>query len=214
MEGANRNGRNGSEQIPEPPKPDILEREMRKDRKQYIQFVIRMLPPVYWKEIWNDVAVKTKLTYFVTVSQEAFALLLYKNGFESWSWMLSDSSSSSDGDGNETQTRPAFKYTSRSEEHVMMRNCGWTVEGLNAFNTLYALVTEDRKDNGSVFDDALLKYYEEKNNKKRRRRPNEERGKRARLEISDDLAGLFAEALGGDDQSTEDDEPSIVAAEL
>ena len=62
--------------------------------------------------------------------------------------------------------------------------------------------------------DALLKYYEEKNNKECRKRPNEERGKRARLEISDDLAGLFAEALGGDDQSTDDAEPAIVAAQL
>ena len=88
MEGANRNGRNGTEQIPEPPTPDILEREMRKDRKQYIQFVIRMLPPVYGKEIWNDMAEKTKLSEFVTASQEAFALLLYKNGFESWLWMM------------------------------------------------------------------------------------------------------------------------------
>ena len=91
MEGANRNGRNGTEQIPEPPKPEILEREMRKDSKQCIQFVIRMLPPVYGKEIWNDVAVKTKLTDFVTASQEAFALLLCKNGNESWAWTLSDS---------------------------------------------------------------------------------------------------------------------------
>ena len=154
---------------------------------------------------------KKKLSEFVTASKEAFALLLYKNGFESWLWMLSDSSSSSDGDGIETPTRPAFKYTSRSEEHVMMRNCGWTVEGLNAFNTLYALVTEDRKEYGSVFDDALLKYYEEKN-KKRRKRHNEERGKRARLEISDDLAGLFAEALGEDYQSMDDEEPSNVEA--
>ena len=50
MEGANRNGRNGTEQIPEPPRPDILEREMRKDRKQYIQFVMRMLPPMYGRK--------------------------------------------------------------------------------------------------------------------------------------------------------------------
>ena len=218
MEGANRTGRNGTEQIPEPPKPEIIEREMRKDSKLYIQFVVQMMPPVYRKEIWNDMAEKTKLSDFVTASQEAFALLLYKNGYEAWSWMMSsDSSSSSDGDGIETPTRPSFKYTSRSEDHVMMRNCGWTVEGLNAFNTLYALVAEDRKENGSAFDDALfLKYYEERNNKQCRKRPGEERGRRSRLKISDDLAGLYAEVLGGDggdDASTDDDEgPAIVAA--
>jgi hypothetical protein len=79
--------------------------------------------------------------------------------------MLSDSSSSSEGDGIEVPMKPTFKYTSRSVNHVMARNSGWTVEGLNAFNTLYRLVTKDREDNGVVFDDALLKYYEERNKK-------------------------------------------------
>jgi hypothetical protein len=51
MEAANRNDRNGTEQVIEPPKPDKLEMEMRTNGKQYIQFVTRMLPPVYSKEI-------------------------------------------------------------------------------------------------------------------------------------------------------------------
>jgi hypothetical protein len=85
LEAANRNGRNQSEQVLEPPKPDIVEMEMRKDVKQYIQFVTWMLPPVYGKEIWNEVVVKTKLSNFVTASQKAFGLLLYKNGYEAWS---------------------------------------------------------------------------------------------------------------------------------
>ena len=62
--------------------------------------------------------------------------------------------------------KPTFKYTSRSVNQVMARNSGWTEEGLNAFDTLYGLVTKDREDNGEVFDDALLKYYEERNKKK------------------------------------------------
>jgi hypothetical protein len=47
LEAANRNGRNQTEQVLEPPKPDILEMEMRTNGKQYIQFVTWMLPPVY-----------------------------------------------------------------------------------------------------------------------------------------------------------------------
>ncbi len=197
---ANRNRRNGSEQVLEPPKPDELEMEMRKDINQYIQFVIRMLPPVCGKEIWNDAAIKTDLSKFVTASQEAFALLLYKNGYEAWSWMSSDSSSSSDGDGTEAQTVPTFKYTSKSIKHLMGRNSGWTVEGLSAFNTLYALVTKDREDNGVVFDEALLKYYEARNNKKRKRVQVEDRSARRNLAICDDLAGLVDEALGSDQE--------------
>jgi hypothetical protein len=197
MEAANRNGRNGTEQVVglEPPKPEKLEMEMRTNSKQYIQFVTRMLPPVYGKEIWNEAAGKTKLSEFVTASQEAFALLLYKNGYEAWSWMLSDTSSSSDGDGNEAPEVPTFKYTSRSNNRVTGRNSGWTVEGLTAFNTLYGMVTKDREENGEVFDEALLYYYEERNTKKRRRAPIEDRGKRQRLKICDDLAGLVEETL-------------------
>jgi hypothetical protein len=206
LEAANRNGRNRSEQVLEPPKPDILEMEMRKDVKQYIQFVTRMLPPVYGKEIWNEVVVKTKLSNFVTVSQEAFGLLLYKNGYEAWSWMLSDSSSSSDGDGIEAPKQPTFKYNSKSINHVMGRNSGLTVEGLNAFNTLYVLVTKDREDNGEAFDDALLKYYEKRNNKKRKRVPVDDRGTRHKLKICDDLAGLVDEELESDPLQSGDEE--------
>jgi hypothetical protein len=88
--------------VVEPPKPDILEMEMRTNGKQYIQFVTRMLPPdcclcTVRKYGMRCVAGKTKLSNFVTASQGAFALLLYKNGYEAWSYMLSDTSSSSDG---------------------------------------------------------------------------------------------------------------------
>jgi hypothetical protein len=192
----------------EPPKPDILEMEMRKDCKQYIQFVTRMLPPVYGKEIWNEIAGKTKLSNFVTTSQEAFALLLYKNGYETWSWMLSDSLSSSEGDGIELPKKPTFKYSSRSVNLVMARNTGWTVEGLNAFNTLNGLVTKDREDNGEVFDAALLKYYEERNKKKRRSVPIEERSTRKQLKICDDLAGLVDEPLASNPLRSGDEENS------
>jgi hypothetical protein len=50
---------------------------------------------------------------------------------------------------------------------VTGRNSGCTVEGLTAFNTLYAMVTKDREDDGEVFDaEALLNYYEERNTQK------------------------------------------------
>ena len=80
----NRNGRAGRvvELQLEPPTPKDLEDKMRKDSEQYIQFVSRMLPPVCGKEAWNEVAEKTKFSTFVTASQEAFALLLYRNGYE------------------------------------------------------------------------------------------------------------------------------------
>jgi hypothetical protein len=210
METANRNLRNGTEQGVEPPKPEKLEMEMRTNSKQYIQFVTRMLPPVYGKEIWNEVAGKSKLSDFVTASQEAFALLLYKNGYEAWSWVLSDSSSSSDSDGIGAPVGPPFKYTSRSKTRVGGRNSGWTMEGLTAFNTLYGMVVKDRTDNGEVFDEALLKYYEERNTKKRRRAPIEDRSRRQRLKMCDDLAGLVDETLASNTLPSGEEEIGVV----
>jgi hypothetical protein len=62
---------------------------------------------VYKKETWKDVAAKTKFSAFATARQEAFALLSYKNGYEAWSWMLSDTYSSSDQHGvEEAPTQP------------------------------------------------------------------------------------------------------------
>jgi hypothetical protein len=55
------------------------------------------------------------------------------------------------------------------------------------------MVTKDREDNGDVFDEALLNYYEQRNTKKRQRVPVEGKGKRQRLTICDDLAGLVDE---------------------
>ena len=79
------------------------------------------------------------------------------------------------------------------------------MEGLNAFNMLYGMVVEDQKENGEAFDEALLKYYEERKNKKRWKPANEGCGKRRQLKLSDDLAGLMAEALGSEDEDEEED---------
>ena len=189
--------RNAEERVVEPPKPKDLEKEMRKDRKQYIQFIVRMLPPVYGKEMWNEIVIKEKFTEFVTASQEAFALLLYKNGYEAWSWIGSDSSSSSDSSGNGgVVARPVFKYIARSKEHVMARNSGWTMQGLEEFNALYNMVKVDRLAHGRDFDEALLDYYMEKKAKKRRSIVSEDMRARKSMKISDDLEGFGEEALG------------------
>jgi hypothetical protein len=127
--------------------------------------------------------------------------------------MLSDSLSSFDGEV------PTFKFTSRSRNGVTGRNSGWTVEvtgrnsqrtveGLTAFNTLYAMVTKDREDNGEVFDEALLNYYEERNTKKHWRVPVEDRGTQQRLTICDDLAGLVDETLASNPLRLGDEEIS------
>jgi hypothetical protein len=88
------------------------------------------------------------------------------------------------------------------------------VEGLSAFNTLYAMVTKDCEDNGDVFDEELLSYYEERNTKKCRRVPVEDRGTRQRLTICDDLVGLVDETLASNPLPSGDEVCEIFIVKL
>jgi hypothetical protein len=96
-----------------------------------------MLLPCVWKETWKDVAVKTKLSAFSTMSEEAFALLMEVGSRvldDAGCWMLLHPLMMGVA---EAPKQPTFKYTSRTKDHVMTRNSSWTVEDLSAFNILY-----------------------------------------------------------------------------
>ena len=90
-------------------------------------------------------------------SQEAFALLLYKNGYENLVWMHDHACMTSDGSdvtakdegGDDDEGCPHYKYTKWSGDFTG-RNGGWTREGMTLYNELYKKVRGDRqKDNGA-----------------------------------------------------------------
>jgi hypothetical protein len=151
------------ERKPDPPKPeDFLAVDgLRGNATRYTEFVDRMIRAVNGKSRYDPSSSTTLLDDLVPPSQEAFALLLYKNGYENWLWMHNHACMTSDGSDvtvgeNDEVGCPSYKYTRRRGD-LTSRNGGWTREGMNLFNELYRKVRADRlNDNG-----AFAKVYRE-----------------------------------------------------
>jgi hypothetical protein len=103
----------------------------------------------------------------IPVSQEAFALLLCKNGHNNWIWMNDNNASSSDGtDCSNDVEKPGCRCTGlRSEKGAMFtrRNGGWSEAGMEAFNSLHAKVKASRAADNGVFDTHCKSHWRSKN---------------------------------------------------
>ena len=171
---------------------------MRSNVDRYTEFADRMVRAVYGtKSRYSPGSSKTLFEDLVSpTSQEAFALLLYQNGYENWVWMHNHASMTSDGSDDTVETGdeeacPHYKYTKRTADFTS-RNGGWTREGMDLFNDLYKKVKEDRQSD----DGAFAKVYREHRvclcGNKRKRRTND--GTRYQQAICDDLDDLWTAA--------------------
>jgi hypothetical protein len=101
---------------------------------------------------------------FVTVGDEAFALLVLENCEEKWMDMY---------DKKETKSYKKNKYTDggKSSQGGRSRNLkGWSNKGLNRFNELYRLVKVDRARKDVAFEGTFLEKMKEKYLGRKRRR--------------------------------------------
>jgi hypothetical protein len=98
----------------------------------------------------------------IPVSQEAFALLLRKNGHKNWIWMHDVNATSSDGtDCSNDAEKPGHLCTClRSEKGALFtrRNDGWSEAGMEAFNSLCAEVKASRAADNGVFDSRCKRH--------------------------------------------------------
>jgi hypothetical protein len=67
--------------------PGEVEESMRRNRLQYTEFTDRMIRAVHGKSRYGEKAVHTLFGSLVSPSQEAFTILLYRNGYHKWVWM-------------------------------------------------------------------------------------------------------------------------------
>jgi hypothetical protein len=88
---------------PDPPEPGELEASMwRGNKLQYTEFTDRMIQAVHRKSPYSEKAADTLFGSLVSpsqqvsksASQQAFTMILYKNGFQKWVWMHNGSVSS------------------------------------------------------------------------------------------------------------------------
>ena len=70
---------------------------LRGNAARYTQFVDRMTRAVNGKTRYNPNSTTKLFEDLISPSQEAFALLLWKNGYENWMWMHDQPCITSDG---------------------------------------------------------------------------------------------------------------------
>jgi hypothetical protein len=180
------------ENSPDPPEPWEIEASMRGDKLQYTEFTDRMIRAVHGKSRYSEKAANTLFGSLVSPSQEAFTMLLYKNGFQKWVWMHNGSVSSEASEasnGNTSDGSPGYIYTARTSD-LTSRNGGWSRMGMLKYNELYKKVKEDRVVDNDAFDSEYIMHWVEKTRGKRKRR----RDNGSQLQsstVSDDLEDLL-----------------------
>jgi hypothetical protein len=165
---------------------------------RYTEFADRMIRAVYGKTRYNPSSSTTLFEDLISPSQEAFTLLLYKNGYENWVWMHNHACLTSDGsdttiggEGEESNAGcPKYEYTKRNGDFTS-RNGGWTREGMTLYNKLYQQVKEDRQADNGTFGKVYREHRACLCGKKRKRKNTDGTGQQHQLAICDDLEELW-----------------------
>ena len=124
-------------------------------KRPYFFFCNTVLECVAGKKTWKiQKKMKRISNSCVTVSDEAFALLLLVNSWEKFEYIA---------DNPQCETRGELPYTKFMEKkgrNMKMRR--WSYEGINNFNQLCAFVVKDREsDHGKQFEIDFLKYQKD-----------------------------------------------------
>jgi hypothetical protein len=188
---------------PDPPKPDEIEENgLRSKVERYTEFADRMIRAVHGKSRYGTSSTAILFDDLISPSQEAFTLLLYRNGYNNWVWRHNHASLSSEGsddsnvstfegDGEEDEDGcPKYKYTKRTAGDFTSRNGGWSREGMKQYNTLYKTVKDDRTTDDGAFSEVYKVHREQLSGNKRKRWKNDGDQSR-RLKISNDLGELL-----------------------
>ena len=91
----------------------------------------------------------------VTISDEAFALLMYENYFDKWTTQANATAA-----GSVQRERKAIRGKYTVQNSGTCKYDGWSIDGMNRFNDLYALVKEDRKSpQAPAMEKEFLDYW-------------------------------------------------------
>ena len=117
-------------------------------------FMDNYVSAVVGKQKFKRAASIALLSSFVTVSDEAFALLTIKNNWEVWPAKFRNKGK----DQDDMEPIPRTKYTNR-RRYGKLRD-GWTKDGQREFLKYYNMVTDDRRSaEGIEMEKKLLEIY-------------------------------------------------------
>ena len=119
---------------------------------------------VVGKSNWIRVRKTERFSNLVTVSDEAFALLVLENGYAYWLDKFKKY-------GTGSKINDEFKYTKRENQGSQTK--GWTKDGIDRYNVLCKLVKEDRDKTGNeefdrFFYEAMMNRYGSNTERKRK----------------------------------------------
>jgi hypothetical protein len=119
----------------------------------YFYFCNTILECVAGKKAWKIQKKQKKISKScVTVSDEAFALLLLINSWNKFEFIADHPQCEARGE------LPSTLYTEKKGRNKKMR--GWSQEGINNFNHLCECVVKDRQsESGKRFETSFLKYH-------------------------------------------------------
>jgi hypothetical protein len=168
---------------------------------QYSEFADKMIRAVHGKVRYAESAIKELFDDMVSPSQEAFTLLLYRNGYEHWLWKHgetvapSGTSDVTEGEtGSSSDGGPGYQYTNgnrfASGEGMTTRNGGWSRTGMLKYNELYEAVKESRNEDKGAFSKEYKEHWIDKSTRRRKRKRDDNTGGPRVLKISDDLGDL------------------------
>jgi hypothetical protein len=124
------------------------------ENSAYFYFFDKIVECVAGKKEWKAQKAKVLINKScVTVSDEAFALLLMVNSWDKFEYL---------GENPEIDDKndiPETLYTEKKGRNKAMQ--GWSRQGIDKFNILCDLVVKDRSGSqGPKFDAAFMKYHE------------------------------------------------------
>ena len=125
--------------------------ELRQNRQAYTWFCEKLLRCVVGTRAWDKACAHERLSSYATITDEAFALLVFENNFSRWVDMYNK------GNSKTSDVQPKWTNGGKSAKNGRSKMCGgWDVDGIKRYNTLFCKVEKDREDN-PAFEDAFLK---------------------------------------------------------
>ena len=121
----------------------------------YFKFIEYFIAPVVGKIFYKENRCDRLISDYISVSDEAFAILIFENNYETWCDMVKR---------NNTKLSPVIrKYTnggsSSGKNGSSRRYQGWNSEGIKRFNDRFDLVKADRESPHARQFEEVFKVY-------------------------------------------------------
>jgi hypothetical protein len=127
----------------------------------FIKIYSKFLPRVHGMTSWRSHSKNTQISSFVTVSTEAFMLLIFENHWSNWVEQAEREYENTLHENLRRKERQNITAPNKYTSHLSGRNKGFSQAGIDRFNELCILVQKDRaldksKSYPSRAEDCLL----------------------------------------------------------